>query len=210
MKKFRMTLPLPTFTGRLASQIRYATRKIPDFRDGAIVIRYVGLCEDANYWLNMPVRQNDDPKVDLDYVFPAQPGGRKTRAAGWRDNPENLELSCAGVAMDMIEGCARAIVRNLGRCSDDLPDLYLTPGSSNRQGALCFDIDVPRMAEEEDSSLKHGDTFLRIYVAVCGATPEEDKRCAYEAFAVLRHLLSGTDACIVSPSCNPEQITIVE
>ena len=170
--------------------IRHAADQIRQFDHGAIALRFVPKCDSAYDWLGC-YRDKKDGDTDVDFVYSVKPGESKTRPAGWRGNPNNLGVACAGYAMQKIEGCARALVNGYGRCSDDLPDELAIPGTCNSRGGLCYDILSPS-----------GGLWMRVYVAVSGATGDEDKWCAAIATnAALEQCFQAIHACrIVAPS----------
>lgn len=201
MSDFRMPHDPSTLAAMLIRSLRRAASCIPDFEEGAIAIRFVSKCQAAELWMGGPKTGENEENVDLDFVVPVRPGGRKTRSAGWRDQPECSEMACAGVVMEMLEGCARAVIKDLGRTSDCLPDVWVIPGTSNRKGAICLDIDLPKGHLDASHSPSHSmGHFLRLYIGICGATPDEDHRCVFAAaLPTLLEALEGSGAGVVSP-----------
>lgn len=203
MYKFPDSLK-PSIIAEVArDRLRYKiAREIPDFIEGAIALRFVSKSPAAEHWLGFTPSRPDDPErthhdilsgydvyesiesSDLDFVYSVVKGGPKTRPAGWRHDFNNGELSCAGIAFMMIEGCARAVVRRFGSQSDNLPEAYLTSGSSNRPGALCMNL--------IQQQLGLNDVLLaRIYVAVVGATAAEDKTIVQATPDILRGIFEN-------------------
>lgn len=217
----RMQYPFQEFNEILVRTLRHATDQIDSFAEGAIAIRYVAKSPAIAGWLGghnvggigVPSGIENDPDVDLDLIYSVVPGGRKTRAAGWRGDPSRYEVACAGYAALKLEGCAYAVVHGYGHYSDDMPAEFNTDGRVNGRGSVCFDIYPP---EDEygiisDDQLAEGEhPWLRIYIAVSGATGPEDKWCAYQAISALQQLLGTPDPnCIVGPSCEPSTDEIV-
>lgn len=211
-----MQFDFQEFNDHLIRTIRYAASQIADFNEGAIALRYVGKSPSIARWLggyNVGSVDND-PNVDVDLIYSVVPGGPKTRSAGWRGDPERREVACAGYAMLKLEGCAYAMVHGYGRYSDDMPKECETDGRVSGRGAVCFDLYPP---EDEhgiiaDDQLAEGEQpWLRVYVAVSGATGPEDKWCAWQAICALEQLLCTADPDrIVAPTYEPnfDEITM--
>ncbi len=211
-----MQFDFQEFNDHLIRTIRYAASQIADFNEGAIALRYVGKSPSIARWLgeyNVDGVDND-PNVDVDLIYSVVPGSPKTRSAGWRGDPERREVACAGYAMLKLEGCAYAMVHGYGRCSDDMPKECETDGRVSGRGAMCFDLYPP---EDEhgtiaDDQLAEGEQpWLRVYVAVSGATGPEDKWCAWQAICALEQLLCTADSDrIVAPAYEPnfDEITL--
>lgn len=217
----RMQHTFQEFNENLIQTIRYAASQIDSFTEGAIVVRYIAKSPTIAGWLGghnvgaigIPGNVESDPNVDLDLVYSVVPGGPKTRSSGWRGDSDRDEVACAGYAALKLEGCAYAVVHGFGRYSDDMPAEFETDGRVNSRGAMCFDIYPP---EDEDGiitddQLAEGERpWLRIYIAVSGATGPEDKWCAYQAIGALQQLLGTPDSgYIVSPSYEPSTDEIV-
>lgn len=216
----RMQHTFHEFNEMLVHTIRYATSQIDSFDEGTIAVRYVAKSPSIAGWLGghnvgaigKSGGIESDPNVDLDLVYPVVPGGRKTRAPGWRNDPNRCEVACAGYAALKLEGCAYAVVHGYGRCSDDMPAECETDGRVNGRGAICFDLYPP---EDEkgiiaDDQLAEGEQpWLRIYIAVSGATGPEDKWCAYQAINALQQLLADPE-CVIGPDYEPnfDEITM--
>ncbi len=212
----RMQFDFQEFNDTIIQTIRYAASQIADFDEGAIALRYVGKSPSIARWLgeyNVDGVDND-PNVDVDLIYSVVPGSPKTRSAGWRGDPERREVACAGYAMLKLEGCAYAMVHGYGRCSDDMPKECETDGRVSGRGAMCFDLYPP---EDEhgiiaDDQLAEGEQpWLRVYVAVSGATGPEDKWCAWQAICALEQLLCTADPDrIVAPAYEPnfDEITL--
>lgn len=188
--------PPAVFAEQICAKIRTAVAQIPDFREGAIAVRFVVKSEAAAAWLLGDADVTTPPRADtdLDFVFSVVPGGAKTRQAGWRDCDE--EIACAGYVMLKLEGCARAMLRCAGRSSKSLPDLLVIEGSSNAPGAVCFDVE--RFAVDSDGNIdpnQFGRLLLRIYVGVSGATGAEDEHCALAAQAAIENFVIKSPAC---------------
>lgn len=196
------------FNDTVIAAIRYAASQILEFKEGAIALRYVAKDPVTATWIGSSRSEaneqpcygtlvnNDtatDPNVDVDLVYSVVPGNPKTRAAGWRGDPNSPEVACAGYAMLKLEGCAYAVVHGYGYCSDDMPEEFVTDGRVNGRGAVCFDI-FPYQIDggiipDEKATLEP--PCLRLYVAVSGATGEEDKYCAYQTIHALIELFFG-------------------
>lgn len=189
---------LPSSHDRLARDICTGIRvaigtKIPDFRDGTIAIRFEGMNDAAIAWLyGLPYRDYNAHDGTLhDHVFKATVSGSTTRPAGWRDDPENIEVNCAGYVMLKLEACAYAVTHGLGRCSDDMPESAEIYGRAADPGAVCFDL-VSDLNDNDNPPLtalpelqRTGQHWLRIYVGVSGATGAEDKECALQAYRTI-------------------------
>lgn len=216
----RMQFTFQEFNEMIIQTIRYATSQIDSFDEGAIAVRYVAKSPSIAGWLgghNVGAIGTgngieNDPNVDLDLVYSVVPGSPKTRSAGWRGDPDRREVACAGYAMLKLEGCAYAVTHSHGRCSDDMPKECETDGRVSSRGAVCFDLYPP---EDEngiitDDQLVEGEhPWLRLYVAVSGATGPEDKWCAYQAINALQQLLVDPE-CVIGPDYEPnfDEITM--
>lgn len=217
-----MQFTFQEFNETLIQTIRYATSQIDSFDEGAIAVRYIAKSPSIAGWLGehnvgaigKPGGVEQDPNVDLDLVYSVIPGGPKTRTPGWRGDPNHREIACAGYAALKLEGCAYAVVHGYGRCSDDMPAKFNTDGRINSRGSICFDLYPP---EDENGIITNDQLaedehpWLRLYVAVSGATGPEDKWCAYQSINALQQLLCTADPnCIVAPDYEPnfDEITM--
>lgn len=170
-----VTLPR-RLVGDLRDAIRAEAAKITDFEEGAMVLSFVVKSEDANEFLG-GFSDPEDSNVDIDFTYGIRRRSPKTRKNGFRGRTDG-EVACRGYAILKIEGCAYAVRNNLGRRSCDMPDEAVAWGRENDRGAVCFDI----MYDDADGE---DNLFLRLYVAVSGASGEEDERCAMAAHRVL-------------------------
>lgn len=161
----------------LRNAIRGEAATIPDFKTGAIVLSFVVKSDGGNQFLGGFCDEGDS-NVDVDLTYSIRPGSPKTRPNGFRGNTEG-EVACRGYAALKIEGCAYAVRNNLGRRSCDMPDEAISWGRENDRGAVCFDI-------MRQKPLRGCELFLRLYVAVSGASGKEDERCALAAGNVLK------------------------
>lgn len=214
----------------IISAIRFAASSIRDFEEGTIALRYAAKDPVTAAWIGSHSTTDDqphygtlvnndtvtDPNVDVDLVYSVVPGNPKTRAAGWRGDPNNPEVACAGYAALKLEGCAYAVIHDYGYCSDDMPEEFVTDGRVNSRGAVCFDI-FPYQIDNgiiPDEKADIEPPCLRLYVAVSGATGEEDKYCAYQAIHALIELFF--DECsageIKAPEYTPnfDEITLTK
>lgn len=179
MHEFTITCTPNVLHQQIVQHIRAAAAKIADFEEGAIAVRFLAKTPEAAAWLGDPRACVDDTDVDVDFIHSIAPGKPKTRRPGWRGDPQNREVSCAGYVMLKLEGCARAVIGGHGYCSDDLPPQLKAEGRVNSRGAMCFDV-MP--FDRSTGELLSDDPWLRIYVGVSGASGIEDKWCAYHAW----------------------------
>lgn len=212
---FPVSLPSkPTvLAAAICRSVRHAVSKTPNFREGAIAIRFVSKSLNSHNWLfgtNDFMTPEDD--IDVDFMFSAVPSAPKTRPAGWNNDSGNLEVACAGCVMLRLEACAYAVSHNLGRCSENLPEMGKAYGRDEDPGAVCYDIFytddnflIPSTLADQNRS---SGLLLRIYIGVHGAEfPAQDKKCALaagqtilrsiqnDAYAAnLRLVMPGTDA----------------
>lgn len=209
------------FNENLIQTLRYATSRIDSFAEGAIAVRYIAKSPAVAKWLGdynagaigVPSDIEHDPNVDVDLVYSVVPGAPKTRAPGWRGDPNRYEVACAGYAALKLEGCAYAVIHGHGRYSDDMPTEANTDGRVNSRGAVCFDVYFPEDKNgiiTDDQLVKGEHPWLRIYVAVSGATGPEDKWCAYQAIGALQQII-GTDdpSYLIGPDHEPSTDEIV-
>lgn len=160
----------------LRNAIRTRATTIPDFKTGAIMLSFVVKSDDGNQFLGGFCGE-DDSNVDVDLVYSIRPNSAKTRPNGFRGMTDG-EVACRGYAALKIEGCAYAVRNNLGRRSCDMPDEAISYGRENDRGAVCFDI--------VRQDFNNREPFLRLYVAVSGASGKEDEWCAMAAGDVLK------------------------
>lgn len=187
---------MPDFTlnDYVIDAVRFAASQIRDFKQGAIVLRYIPAPE-AIGWFG--------PNVYVNLTYSIVPDGTTTRAAGWRGNPDNPEIDCARDAALKLEGCAFAVAHKHGRCSDDLPDDAVADNMSNDSGAVCFDL----IHNERGNPSTEDRLYLRLFISVSGATGEENKYCAYQAMQTLMTLFvdePASDLTIEAPNYEPD------
>lgn len=172
----------------LRNTIRARAATIPDFETGAIMLSFVVKSDDGNQFLGGFCEEGDS-NVDVDLIYSVRPNSPKTRPNGFRGMTDG-EVACRGYAALKIEGCAYAVRNNLGRRSCDMPDEAISWGRENDRGAVCFDI--MRCLEIYNSSYStllethDPDLFLRVYIAVSGASGKEDEWCALAAADALK------------------------
>lgn len=166
-------------TRRLVTTIQTEAAKITDFDNGAIRLLFVPKCETAvNYLGGFGI------DCEIDFGFPIKQGASHTRPAKWRNKEDREECDCYGYAALKIEGCAYALRNDLGRRSCNMPESAETWGRASDQGCVVYDIFiVERFGPADDPQLKH---YFRLYVAVSGATGEEDEQCALASSEVLQ------------------------
>lgn len=159
----------------IANAIRLEATKVLDFDNGAIRVLFVPQCEDANSFLG---GFGIDCKIDLGYAI--KEGASCTRPA--RD--DHKEFACYGYAAEKIDGCAYALQNGLGRRSCDIPESAETWGRVNDKGCVVYDILMTKRFGIADTSPPI--SYLRVYIAVSGATSREDELCALAAGGVLQ------------------------
>ncbi|MCL2085749.1 hypothetical protein FWH09_02340 [Candidatus Saccharibacteria bacterium] len=172
----------------LAKEIKEAIQaeiaKISDFNNGAIVMRFVPFNASAQKFLG---GFDEDAEIELSYHIKPVGFGQKetsyTRPAGWRG--KDFEVNCRDYADLKIGACAYALHNNLGRRASDMPEDAETYGRVASTGCVVYDVErVETLGYSETPELV---PFFRIYVAVSGATGEEDEICALAAGKVLKN-----------------------
>lgn len=167
----------------IVNAVQLEATKIPDFDNGAIRLLLVPQCGLAVDYIG---GFGIDCEVDLG--FPIKKGGNRTRPAKWRGDEDRKECGCYGYAALKIEGCAYALRNHLGRRSSDMPESAETWGRTNSRGCVVYDIFITERFGITDSSKPK--PYFRLYVAVSGATGEEDEQCALAASGILQQWCS--------------------
>ncbi len=165
---------IQTLVNQISDAIRAKAAEIPDFNNGAFRLLFVPKCEDANSFLG-----GFGIGCEIDFGFAIKDGGKRTRPA----IDGHKECACYGYAAEKIEGCAYALRNNLGRYSDDMPESAETWGRASDKGCVVYEIFANEVGIMDDSLSK---LYLRVYVAVSGATGKEDQQCALVAGDILQ------------------------
>lgn len=172
-------LTIQELVRRIISEIQAEAAKIPDFDDGAIRLLFVPKCNVAVDYLG-----GFGTDCEIDFGFPIKEGANHTRPAKWRGDEDREECGCYGYAALKIEGCAYALRNNLGRRSCDMPEENETWGRANDRGCVVYEIFITERFGIADASPPK--PYFRLYVAVSGATGDEDERCALTAGNILQ------------------------
>lgn len=171
-----MKKTIQSLVKEITNAVQEEAKKVPGFDNGAIRILFSPKCSAANSFLG-----EFTPKCELDFGYPIKPGGSHTRPAD--ENQD--ECDCYGYAALKIGGCVYALKNNLGRRSSDMPNEAETWGRTNDRGCIVYDIYyTSRFGPADDDPIP--DHYLRLYVAVSGASGEEDERCALAAGNILQ------------------------
>lgn len=152
---------------RLKNAVQKEIARIPDFKHGAIQFLFVPKCKKADRMMFAIGRD-----CERKFIFPSRDGYGHTRPSGFRDSEES-ECDCSGYAALKIQGAAFALKNGYGSKSQDMPDADITWGRENDPGAICFLV------------FKKARLFMRVYVAVSGASGQEDQKCAEAAGPIL-------------------------
>lgn len=158
----------------IANAVQSEAAKIPGLENGAIRILFVAKCKAAVNYLGF------GPQCEIDFGYPIKEGASHTIPA----KKDQAECDCYGYAALKIGGCSYAVRNNLGRRSCDMPVSAETYGRTNDRGCVVYDVlitEVSGIADKQKPKL-----YFRIYIAVSGATSEEDEQCALAAGDILR------------------------
>ncbi len=160
-----------------------AAGEISQFREskkGALILMAVPLHQTADVWLGGLSERDDRGRLvnvnEYVWVRPVQPGGSHTIM--WR-NPETGEtepVNCMAYAMAKIAYLSRLVKEGIINKSEDPEgEKFLEEnGYSLHRGAVGTTLYYAGME------------FMRFYVAVSGATEDEDLKCAAAATFALR------------------------
>ena len=176
---------------RMLRAVRAEVAKIKGFTNGAIKFQFVVKSRESYDFLGYPSYEYE-LDVDVASVYSVKPNFPKTL---YLENGD--EVSCAGFAALKIEGCCHAVHYGTGRRSSDMPEEAVAPGRVREKGAVCFDI----MCQKPPYLYEF--LFLRVYVAVSGATGVEDERCALAAGPAIKEWAEGYslgDMTVICPT----------
>jgi hypothetical protein len=167
---------IQTLARRIVNAVQAEAGKIPDLDNGAIRLLFVPKCGTADGYFG-----HFGLDCELGLVFPIKEGASHTRPAKWRGKEDRKECNCSGYAELKIQGCAYAHNHDLGQRSCDMPEEAVTWGRTNDRGCVVYDVyttDTESLSVADNPTPMHA---FRVYVAVSGATGDEDEQCALAA-----------------------------
>jgi hypothetical protein len=164
---------------RIVMAVRERAKQVPRFADkkeGCIRITAYPECEEAHEWLGCNGIFNPDDIQDVERTYPILPGG--TRVARFENDDGTVDIvdTYAITAMKIAQ---LSYVQDRGELlsGGKIDGLELENGFACWKGAICCEITLWKNINGQ----KVETSYCSIYVAVSGASEEEDLRTAMAA-----------------------------